>query len=56
MHSVLIHDVLHILDPLHTKLALFHIGMRFLLLEIAQFLLNVMHMLLPYLIKVEVDV
>jgi hypothetical protein len=48
MYPMLINNVSQVLDPVHSKIAFFQVGIKLVLLQSAQNLLNMPHVLLPH--------
>jgi hypothetical protein len=47
MYAMLINNVSQVLDPIHAKRSFFQVGIKLVLLQSAQNLLNMPHVLLP---------
>jgi hypothetical protein len=48
MYPILINNVAQVLDPVHTKRAFFQVGIKLVLPQSAQNLLNMPHVILPH--------
>jgi hypothetical protein len=55
MYPMLINNVAQVLDPVHAKRAFFQVGIKLVLLQSAQNLLNMPHVLLPFLLKMRMS-
>jgi hypothetical protein len=53
MYPILINNVAQVLDPVHAKIAFFQVGIKLVLPQSAQNLLNMLHVLLPCSVEYE---